>query len=193
MGKPGIFFGLKRHCAKKEKTKKTQNKRVWIEWLPAPEPILHRCIELPLKSLTKGKYPLHGHLRKDESHDQLWGGGLLGAYVFKSSRRGGSFSLSWDATKSCLSWLSPTSSLDIIHVMNQLPNITIPPPSQWKCVSDAKQGALFKQLFYFAWHFQWHTYVLMKFNFTLKAVSSNGAEAIFILHFVLTFECKLYK
>lgn len=103
-------------------------------------------------------------------------GGLLGAYVFKSSRRGGSsFSLCRDATESCLSWLSPTSSLDIIHVMNQLPNITIPAPSQWKCDSNNKQGALFKRLFYFAWHFQWHTCVLMKFNFTLKAVSSNGA------------------
>lgn len=49
-----------------------KDKRVWIESLPAPQPILHRCIELPLKSLTKGKYPYH-HLRKDESHDQLRG------------------------------------------------------------------------------------------------------------------------
>lgn len=71
MSKPGIFFGLKRHCAK--------NKGVWIECLPAPEPILHHCIELLLKSLTKGKYPYHRHLRKDESHDQLWG--VLGDLV----------------------------------------------------------------------------------------------------------------
>lgn len=38
-----------------------------------PGPILHRCIELPLKSPTKGKCPCRRHLRKDESRDQLWG------------------------------------------------------------------------------------------------------------------------
>lgn len=56
-----------------------------------PKPILHRCIELLLKSLTKGKFPCRGHLRKDWSCDQLWGGllGDLGLWdlKYKGDRR----------------------------------------------------------------------------------------------------------
>lgn len=211
MSKPGIFFGLKRDCAKKQKQKSAD----WMVAHPRAHPSsLHWA---PAKVSDKGEV---SPPRPPEERRITWSavGGLLGAYVFKSRRKGGSFSLCWDATESCLSWLSPTSSLDIMHVMYQLPNITIPAPSQWKCDRDTIQGALFKRLFYFAWPFQLHTCVLMKFNSTLKAVSSNGAAVTgqshvitnkwllsvsqnaphvigsnSILHFGLKIEWKLYK
>lgn len=104
MSKPSIFGGLKRHCAKK------QNKRVWTEWFPAPKPILHRCIELRLKSLTKGKYTCQGHLRKDKPHDQPWG--VSGSLCFwKKQERGFSPSVSWDATQQFLFKVTTAMSL----------------------------------------------------------------------------------